>query len=83
MVVAFANLKGGVGKSFLALHFSEWLRRAGRPVILAELDTQQSLAQLHEVSGSVSVPLTNYVTEPEGGGGGIVDTPPYISTGVY
>lgn len=83
MVIAFANLKGGVGKTTLALHFAEWIRRAGRNVEIAELDTQASLRQLHDITGAIKTPIVPELRTPENGAWVIVDTPPYISASIY
>ena len=40
-VIAFANTKGGVGKSTLAAHFAASFEHASRPVSLIDLDFQQ------------------------------------------
>lgn len=40
MIIGFANEKGGVGKTTLALHTATWLSAQGYRVVLADLDTQ-------------------------------------------
>jgi cellulose biosynthesis protein BcsQ len=41
--VVFANRKGGVGKTVSTLYTGRWLARAGRDVMLVDLDPQQGL----------------------------------------
>jgi chromosome partitioning protein len=41
---AFANRKGGVGKTTLALHFCHFLRERGAKVLLVDLDSQGNLS---------------------------------------
>jgi chromosome partitioning protein len=45
MIIAIANIKGGVGKSTLAVHLAAWLHDQGHSVTLADCDTQQSSSQ--------------------------------------
>lgn len=40
MIIGFANEKGGVGKTTLAIHTATWLARQGHRVVLMDLDTQ-------------------------------------------
>ncbi|MAT73447.1 MAG: chromosome partitioning protein ParA [Planctomycetaceae bacterium] len=42
MLIAFANSKGGVGKSTLAVHLAVWLHDHGRSVALLDVDKQRS-----------------------------------------
>ena len=42
MIWAFTNMKGGVGKSTLAVHFSAWLHDQGHKVALIDTDVQKS-----------------------------------------
>ena len=42
MIVAFANSKGGVGKSTLAVHLTAWLAKRGESVTLVDADVQGS-----------------------------------------
>ncbi len=42
MIIAVCNIKGGVGKSTLAVHLAAWLRGRGRRVTLADCDPQRS-----------------------------------------
>lgn len=41
-VIAIINRKGGVGKSTLATHVAAWLAHRGLPVMLGDVDRQQS-----------------------------------------
>lgn len=45
MIIAIANIKGGVGKSTLAVHLAAWLHEQGHSVTLADCDTQESSSQ--------------------------------------
>lgn len=45
MLIAFANTKGGVGKSLLASHLTLWLFDRGRHVALLDTDPQQTAAR--------------------------------------
>lgn len=45
MIIAVANMKGGVGKSTLAVHLAAWLDLQGHRVTLADCDHQQSSSQ--------------------------------------
>ena len=42
MLIAFANSKGGVGKSTLAVHLAVWLYDKGKAVALLDTDKQRS-----------------------------------------
>lgn len=42
MIIATVNAKGGVGKSTIAVHLTLWLHEQGIPVVLVDVDTQQS-----------------------------------------
>src|SRR5262245_17026536 len=42
MNIVFANTKGGVGKSTLAVHLAVWLHDQGRKVALLDTDKQRS-----------------------------------------
>ena len=42
-VIAVVNHKGGSGKSTLATHLAAWLARQGLPVMLGDMDRQQSV----------------------------------------
>jgi chromosome partitioning protein len=44
-VIVVANPKGGVGKSTLATNLAGWLARQGHPVMLGDIDRQQSARQ--------------------------------------
>jgi chromosome partitioning protein len=45
MMIAVATLKGGVGKSTIAVHLAAWLHEQGHRVILADCDSQQSSSE--------------------------------------
>ena len=58
MVIAFLNLKGGVGKTTLSVHVAWELAQAGAGVLLLDADPQQSASQwagLREASPFVTV----------------------------
>jgi len=59
MVITFGNLKGGVGKSTLCLLLARYLKAAGQPVLVIDLDPQNSttfaLADSEEQIGSNSI----------------------------
>lgn len=56
MIVAFANSKGGVGKSTLAVHLAGWCQERGRKVAVVDADVQgSSSAWLREASASIHV----------------------------
>ena len=42
MNIVFANTKGGVGKSTLAVHLAVWLHDQGKKVALVDADKQRS-----------------------------------------
>lgn len=45
MIIAVASMKGGVGKSTMAVHLAAWLSEQGHRVTLADLDSQASSSQ--------------------------------------
>ena len=47
-VVLFSNIKGGVGKTTLCAHFSEYLNEKGMSVSTADADIQASLTRHRE-----------------------------------
>ncbi len=56
MMIVFANTKGGVGKSTLAVHLAIWLHDRGETVALLDADSQQSSSQwLKEVEPKITV----------------------------
>lgn len=57
MIICFANEKGGVGKTTLALHTATWLSHKGHRVALMDLDTQGG------VSNFLGVEPANHVAE--------------------
>lgn len=44
MIIGFANEKGGVGKTTLAIHTATWLARRGHRVVLVDMDTQGGIS---------------------------------------
>jgi chromosome partitioning protein len=44
-VVSFVNQKGGVSKSTTSIHFTYWLLKQGKRVLLVDADAQQSSSQ--------------------------------------
>lgn len=48
VIVCFANIKGGVGKTHLAAHFANYLLDKEIPVAVVDVDTQQSLTRRRE-----------------------------------
>lgn len=62
MLIAFANTKGGVGKSLLASHLTLWLCDRGRRVALLDTDPQQTAARwIRAAEPSVTVVTTSEV----------------------
>ena len=61
VIIAITNLKGGVGKSTLAVHLAAWLHEQGHRVTLADCDMQQSSSQWirEAVPGVMAVRLDN------------------------
>ena len=56
MLIAFANSKGGVGKSTLAVHLAVWLFDRGANVVLLDADRQRSSSQwVAEVEPKITV----------------------------
>lgn len=47
-IIAFANMKGGVGKSSICIALADYLTLAGVPVVVVDADLQQSIATLRE-----------------------------------
>lgn len=81
-VILVANPKGGVGKSTLASHVAGYFARQGRPVMLGDVDVQQSArrwlalrpAQLPPIA-SWEVDAKNTVRPPKGVSHVVIDTP--------
>jgi chromosome partitioning protein len=44
-VISFVNQKGGVSKSTTSIHFTYWLLKQGKRVLLVDADAQQSSSQ--------------------------------------
>jgi len=49
MITVVANLKGGAGKSTVVFNLSLWLLMRGQPVVVYDLDPQQTLSDVAEV----------------------------------
>ena len=49
VIICFANEKGGVGKTTLAIHTATWLSRKGYRVALMDLDTQGGVSNFFKV----------------------------------
>lgn len=47
-IIAFANMKGGVGKSSICIGLANYLTMAGYPTVVVDADLQQSVASLRE-----------------------------------
>lgn len=47
-IIAFANMKGGVGKSSVCIALADWLTMAGVPTVVVDADLQQSIASLRD-----------------------------------
>jgi chromosome partitioning protein len=58
-VVAFANFKGGSGKTTSAVHFAQHLALAGYRVLIVDLDSQGSASALFGIDPGQEVSLTN------------------------
>jgi len=85
-VIAVVNRKGGSGKSTLAAHLAAWCAREGLPVVLGDVDRQQStqswlrrrMAQKVEQRASLvgwGVDPRAVVRPPAGNGHVVLDTP--------
>lgn len=49
MITVVANLKGGSGKSTVVFNLGLWLQQQGQPVVVYDLDPQQTLLDVAEV----------------------------------
>ena len=49
MITVVANLKGGSGKSTVVFNLALWLQMKGQPVVVYDLDPQQTLLDVAEV----------------------------------
>jgi chromosome partitioning protein len=54
-VISFVNQKGGVSKSTTSIHFTYWLLKQGKRVLLVDADAQQSSSQWVKGIESVEV----------------------------
>lgn len=81
-VIAIINRKGGVGKSTIATHVAAWLAHRGLPVMLGDVDRQQSSRlwlnlrpeQLPPIQGW-TVDERNFARPPAGVKHVVLDTP--------
>src|SRR4051812_1053266 len=69
-VIAVVNRKGGSGKSTLATHLAAWCAHAGIPVMLGDVDRQQSTQswlRLREAQGltPAKAPLVGWAVDPK------------------
>ncbi len=69
-VIAVVNRKGGSGKSTLATHLATWCAHAGIPVMLGDVDRQQSTQswlRLREAQGlpPAKAPLVGWAVDPK------------------
>src|SRR2546421_7949461 len=85
-VIAVINRKGGSGKSTLATHLAAWCANRGFPVMLGDVDRQQStqtwlrLRETHQPKRAVpivgwTVDPRNIRRPPAGIGRVVLDTP--------
>lgn len=60
MMIVFANTKGGVGKSTLAVHLAVWLHDRGAKVALLDCDKQHSSSQwIAEAEPRITLAVAN------------------------
>lgn len=64
MLFAFANPKGGVGKSTLSVHLTVWLKEQGAKVALVDADVQGS-SSVWLKEAAPEIPLVRLVTPDE------------------
>jgi chromosome partitioning protein len=69
-IVAFANFKGGSGKTTSAVHFAQHLALTGYRVLIVDLDSQGSATALFGIDPGQEVSLTNSFAGWIGGGKG-------------
>jgi chromosome partitioning protein len=67
-IVAFANFKGGSGKTTSAVHFAQHLALTGYRVLIVDLDSQGSATALFGIDPSQEVSLKNSFAGWIGGG---------------
>lgn len=62
MITVVANLKGGSGKSTVVFNLALWLQMKGQPVVVYDLDPQQTLLDVAEVrrEEGLTPPLSVY-----------------------
>jgi chromosome partitioning protein len=60
MIIVFANTKGGVGKSTLAVHMAVWLHDRGAKVALVDCDKQRSSSQwIAQAEPAITLTIAN------------------------
>jgi chromosome partitioning protein len=67
-IVAFANFKGGSGKTTSAVHFAQHLALTGYRVLIVDLDSQGSATALFGIDPGQEVTLANSFAGWTGGG---------------
>src|SRR6202521_718685 len=67
-IVAFANFKGGSGKTTSAVHFAQYLALTGYRVLIVDLDSQGSATALFGIDPGQEVSLGNSFAGWVGGG---------------
>jgi chromosome partitioning protein len=65
MLVAFANQKGGVGKSSLSVHLAVWLKEQGRSVALIDSDAEQESSSQWLADMGSPVPVIKLFTSDD------------------
>lgn len=65
MITVVANLKGGSGKSTVVFNLALWLQMKGQPVVVYDLDPQQTLFDVAEVRREQGIAPALYVYTPE------------------
>lgn len=65
MITVVANLKGGSGKSTVVFNLALWLQMKGQPVVVYDLDPQQTLFDVAEVRREQGIAPALHVYTPE------------------
>jgi chromosome partitioning protein len=65
MITVVANLKGGSGKSTVVFNLALWLQMKGQPVVVYDLDPQQTLFDVAEVRREQGMAPALHVYTPE------------------
>ena len=63
MIIAATNLKGGVGKSTIAVHLAVYLQQSGKNVLVVDCDMQRSCSRWLDRMGSGLI--TERITDPD------------------